>query len=118
MQYKEYTLANREREKQISVRINQQEYDMILEKMKSVGTNDKSAYMRKMLIDGYVISYDFKEVRQLLSELGRIGNNINQIARHANQNNAISQDAVEETHQLMKEIKHEVTILYNQLVKL
>lgn len=58
-------------------------------KMEAAGIKNKSTYARRMLLDGYIIRKDYSILREYLSELKRIGNNLNQIARVANEYYAI-----------------------------
>lgn len=87
-------MARRERELRRQVRLTNEEWDMIQTKMQQYNTTNFSAYARKMLIDGYVIHRDFRELKDLVKELGAIGRNINQIAKVANETRNISTDAV------------------------
>lgn len=66
-------------------RVMEEEKEMILKKMELYGTENFGVYARKMLIDGLIIKQDFKELRSLTGELGKIGSNINQIAKRANE---------------------------------
>ena len=49
--------------------------------MAQLGTNNMSAYLRKIAIDGYVV--------QMVSLLRRSSNNLNQLARRANETGRI-----------------------------
>ena len=44
-----------------------------------------SAYIRKMALDGYVINLSLPEIQEISSLLRRTSNNINQIAKRANE---------------------------------
>ena len=43
------------------------------------------AYLRKMALDGYILRLDLPELKEMLSQLRYMGNNINQIAKRANE---------------------------------
>ena len=64
--------------------INQEEEQLISEKMQEAGIKNKSAYFRKMMLDGYIIKQDFAAVKDVVYELNRIGNNLNQMTKIAN----------------------------------
>jgi len=70
------------------------EKEMIHAKMQQLGTGNFGAYARKMLIDGYIIKKDYSEIKKLTAELGKIGSNINQLAKRANQNRNVSADEI------------------------
>ncbi|MBG1279320.1 plasmid mobilization protein [Lactococcus lactis] len=74
-------------------------------------------YLLKMGLDGFVVNVDFSELRGALGDIGnvrsefnRIGNNINQIAKHVNESREI--DAMdfyllqEEMDAMKKQIQH------------
>ena len=43
------------------------------------------AYLRKMALDGYILRLDLSELKEILSQLRYMGNNVNQIAKRANE---------------------------------
>jgi len=78
-------LENRNRNINIGFRVTEQERKMILEKMEQAGIQNMRAYLLKMAIDGYVVRLDLSEVREMVSLLRNATNNLNQIARRANE---------------------------------
>ena len=52
--------------------------------MGEVGTENLSAYIRKMALNGYTLNVDLSPVRELVSLQRRCANNMNQIAVQAN----------------------------------
>ena len=52
--------------------------------MALAGIRNKSAYIRKMCIDGYVINLDLPELKECSRLLRSASNNLNQIARRVN----------------------------------
>ena len=64
--------------------VNQDEYDTIRQRMEEAGTQNLSAYIRKMALNGYILNVDLAPVRELVSLQRRCANNLNQIAIHAN----------------------------------
>ena len=77
-------MANRTRPITLRVPVNEQERELIAQKMKQIPTKNFAAYARKMLIDGYVIQIDHTDIKAMTAELQKIGVNVNQIARRAN----------------------------------
>ena len=60
-----------------------------------------SAYLRKMAIDGYVLRLDLPELKEMVSLLRRCSNNLNQIAKRANETGRIYTEDLEDlTEQL------------------
>ena len=57
-------MENRKRNVQIIVRVTEEERALIEEKMKQIPTINLSAYARKILIDGYIIVQEQKDLLQ------------------------------------------------------
>lgn len=64
--------------------VNEEEHTAIMERMEEAGTQNLSAYIRKMALNGYVLNVDLSPVRELVSLQRRCANNLNQVAIHAN----------------------------------
>jgi len=73
-----------------------EEAALIRQRMKDSGVVNLSAYLRKMAIDGYHINLDLSDVRELVSLLRRCSNNLNQIARRANETRSIYESDIED----------------------
>lgn len=76
---------SRKRNVQIIFWVTEAERDMIEQKMAQVGTDNLSAYLRKIAIDGYIVKLDLPELREMISLLHRSSNNLNQIAKRLNE---------------------------------
>ena len=74
----------RARDIRVDLRISQEEYDLIQERMSEAGTANMSAFIRKMALNGYVLHVDLSPVRELVSLQRRCSNNLNQIAVSVN----------------------------------
>ena len=83
---KEETLA---KTKDVHLRMNETEYDLLAERAKanSMTVSDfvRSALDNQKVIIKYEINADIPEIKKLISEFGKIGSNLNQIARHLNE---------------------------------
>ena len=100
-------MKNRTRSKQMMFRVTEDEKEMILNNSEKLGFQNFESYARKMFIDGYVIhlkSADDKDLKHLMSEVSRIGNNINQITKRVNTINKIYECDLEEIKQGQQEI--------------
>lgn len=76
---------SRKRNIQIIFWVSEEEREQIQAKMDQVGTENLSAYLRKIAIDGYILKLDLPELREMISLLRRSSNNLNQIARRLNE---------------------------------
>ena len=87
---------NRTRPIQLKLRVNQQEKEIIQQKMQQLGTTNMGAYLRKMAIDGFILKLDMAEMKEMLSLMRRISSNINQIAKRANETGRVYDADLEE----------------------
>ena len=62
-------------------------------------------YAKNILCQGRVIKIDFSELKNLRIAISRIGGNINQIAKHANENGEISVAEFKEALEYLEEIR-------------
>ena len=86
----------RQRPIQVKFFVDEKELDLIKQKMAQMGTENMSAYLRKMAIDGYVVNLDMPELRQLTSKMKRMSNSENQIAKQLNTKGNIHEADIEE----------------------
>ncbi|MCI6638107.1 MAG: MobC family plasmid mobilization relaxosome protein [Lachnospiraceae bacterium] len=84
------------RDIRITFRVSPSELERIRRKMAELGTENVSAYARKMTLDGLCVNLDLSEVRELVSLLRRCSNNLNQYAKRANQTGRIYQEDIED----------------------
>ena len=105
---------NRTRPIQLKVRVNQQEKEIIQQKMQQLGTNNMGAYLRKMAIDGFVLKLDMAEMKEVLSLMRRISSNINQIAKRANETGRIYDADLDEIQNRQEQLW---TVMRNVLQK-
>lgn len=97
-------MENRKRNVQIIIRVTEEERALIEEKMQQIPTLNLSAYARKILIDGYIITLDLQEVKGHTAQLQKIGVNINQIAKRINETGRIYADDMDEIKRTMEEV--------------
>ena len=76
-------VERRYRSIQVKTRLNEREYHLLSQKIKASGMS-KSVYLRKMILDGYIIHQDYGVLKECVAALGRIGNNLNQLTKVAN----------------------------------
>lgn len=69
--------------------MNDKELELIKQKMALYGTENMSAYLRKLAIDGYILRLELPE---LVSLMRRISNSENQIAKKLNASDRIYDD--------------------------
>lgn len=66
-----------------------------IEEKSAVLSLKTGTFIKRMALDGQITYYNVKEVAPIINALRIIGNNINQIARKANEINSIYADDIE-----------------------
>lgn len=99
----------------INLRLTNTQYEIICKAAEQADLS-MSEYIRRQLIKGKVIAKyeivaDVPELKKLIAEFGKIGSNLNQIARHFNQGGIHSQDmrqaigrCLAEIHEMQQEV--------------
>ena len=100
----------KERSKEIHVLLTPEEFDQIHRRMEEAGIRNRSAYIRKMVLDGIVVKLDLPEVRELTSLLRRSSNNLNQVAKRANTTGSFYEDDINDMKENQERI-WELTII-------
>ena len=95
-------------------KVSEEEKNIIYEKMKSANTNNMRGYLRKMATEGYVISVDMNNIKELVILLRSISNNINQIAKRTNETGNFYAEEMKELQQQYQKIWCSVEQILNQ----
>ena len=75
-------------------------------KFKASGMKSMSAFLRKLVLYGYVYDVDYSYLRNYNTELGRISSSLNQIAKRVNSTGNSYQDDMNEVKELGGEVWH------------
>ncbi len=101
--------------KDVHLRMSKTEYEILLERANTsnmtVSDFIRNALDNQNVIIKYEIIADVPEIKKLISECGKIGSNLNQIARYFNQGGIISSEMRTEIKKALRdiyEIKYEV----------
>jgi Bacterial mobilisation protein (MobC). len=78
-------MNKRKRPVRIPLYVTGAERALIEEKMEQIGTKNMNAYLRKMAIQGYVLKLDLPELKEMISLLRRMSNNLNQLTKRVNE---------------------------------
>ena len=104
-------MANRIRKNVVKVYMSDEELKSLNDRVQELGIQNRSNYLRKIILNGYVILLDFPELEKVISLLGRCGNNLNQYARMANATGSFYakdiqelSDEFDESHQLIRKL--------------
>ena len=99
-------LAKRTRNNRNEFHLNDDEQYILDEKFKLSGMKSKSAFLRKLILYGYVYDVDYSYLRNYNTELGRISSSLNQIAKRINSTDHIYKEDMDEVKELMNEVWH------------
>lgn len=89
-------MAKRKRDVPVLFWVSAKEMELIQEKMAQYGTKNLSAYLRKMAIDGYVVTLELPELKELRSLMRYSSNNLNQLTRRVHETGRIYDADLEE----------------------
>ena len=97
---------NRSRKYGIVIHLSEDEKYILDEKTKCSNMASRSAFIRHLILYGYVYDIDYSELQEYNAALARIGNNLNQIAKRMNATGNVYKADVNEVKELMQKIWH------------
>ena len=97
-------MPNRTRPIRKEICLNERKLSIVRHKMNKLGTRNFGEYVRKMLIDGYIIKVDYTEQKKLAAAVSCAATNINQICRRINSTGHCYEDDVAELKARQAEI--------------
>ena len=97
-------MANRTRTHRNEFHLNDDEQYILDEKFRLSKMKSKSAFLRKLVLYGFVYDVDYSHIREMNAQLGKIGSNLNQIAKRVNTTNTIYRKDMEDIKELMNQI--------------
>ena len=112
MDKKEYV---RPRNEDISLKVSKKEKEMIERRMAQAGMSCRRAFMVKMAIDGRVIQIELESVREMVRLLSNATNNINQIAKRANETGNIYAADIDELRERYDELWGQARLILQKL---
>ena len=92
---------NRSRTHQVTLRLSDDEMRILRAKTRLSGMKSSSAFLRQLIIEGIVYDVDYSYLREYNVGLGKIGTNINQIAKRINETRSIYQTDINEIQKEM-----------------
>lgn len=104
-----------QRNKGIYIKFTEHELELLKQKMINANIKNRSGFIRKMAIDGYVIQLDIKELREISRLLGITANNVNQIAKVANSTGNVYVQDIEGLESNLKAIRVQFGEILTQL---
>ncbi len=111
-------MAEENRSIVIRFRATPDEQEKIRERMEQLGTDNMSAFLRKMAIDGYIVKLEMPELKEMLTLLRRSSSNINQIAKRVNETGRLYGEDMEEILQNQERLWQAANEILTQLSSL
>lgn len=104
-------MSNRDGKKKKEIFFEEEDWEIIEEKANKCNL-DTTKYIRKIALEGNVIIYDLKDASNLVYEINKIGVNINQLAKKANEIKSIFEHDIKS----MKREYDELCLMLNQFL--
>lgn len=97
-------MGKRTRNNPVQFYLNDDEQYILDQKFRLSGMRSKSAFLRKLILYGFVYDVDYSHIREMNALLGNIGGNLNQIAKRVNTTNTIYKRDMDDIKELMNQI--------------
>ncbi len=104
------------RTNQINLKFSDHEMDLLQQKMELAGIHNRSAYLRKMAIDGIIINVNMTEIKEMLRLQVRTSANVNQIAKRCNETGNLYEEDVRELQKGYEEQTEQMKKMADQIV--
>ena len=111
-------MAKRERSVSRLLRLTPQENALLEQKIQQSGIKNREAFMRKMLLEGYVLSLELPELKEILRLTRYTSNNVNQLARHAHETGRYYIEDIEQMVRNQEAIQDALKEVLNRLAAL
>ncbi|HEL0702700.1 TPA: plasmid mobilization relaxosome protein MobC [Streptococcus equi subsp. zooepidemicus] len=103
-------MDRRKRQIRKEIYFTKKEYEQVRYAIDQMKAPTFQYYAKNQLIQGRLVQIDFSELKNLRVAINRIGGNINQIAKHANENQIINQEELGQILELLSDIKEMVAV--------
>lgn len=105
---------NLERNNRVYFYLSDEELSKLNDRLEHYNSSNRSEFIRDSVLNNYIIINDDTNLRELVYEVNRIGNNINQLTKLANQNKEIQS---EEIKWLKKQVEEIRSLVFHSLMK-
>lgn len=97
-------MTKRNRPIELHVYLNEEENKILEAKYNMSAKKNKSAFLRQLILKGFVYDIDFKELQRYNYLLSNISGNINQIAHRINETRSIYKPDIDGVKEEMKKL--------------
>lgn len=96
---------NKNKSYHINLLLSEEDYRDLLDQEIHLGITTHREFFREKVRDGFCYRVDYGGLYEVATQISRLGNNVNQIAKVANETKSISPDQIELVITLLQEIK-------------
>jgi len=111
-------VASATRKNNIHFMASDEERDMIRQRMKEAGVTNMRAYLLSMAIDGQITHIEIKSIYEMIRLLSNVSNNINQIAKRANETGNVRATDLDEISNQHEAIWVQIKLILNEVSEL
>lgn len=86
--------------------------------MKLTGIKNREAFLRKMALDGYILSINLSDLQKMIGLLGNAANNLNQIAKRVNISQSIYKDDIKDLQENYNKLLETSKTILDRLLKI
>ena len=109
---------NLRRDIALTFRVNENECDFIRRKMDLAGIDSLRLYLATMAIRGQIVRFDMSDVRECGKILRSISNNVNQLAKRANEGRGVCEAELSHVREKLAEVWEQQDKIIKALVKI
>jgi hypothetical protein len=108
---------NRKRNNRVVFYLDDDEVGLVAEKMEHANIRNREAYIRKMILDGYIVRLDLTDVRKMVRLLSNATSNLNQIAKRANETRSIYESDINDLQDHYEKLWEQAEAILRGLAK-
>ncbi len=102
----------------LQFRLSEREKEILEKRMELVGVKRRSAFIRKQVLCGYIISLDLSDMKEIVRMMRINSNNLNQYAKKANETGSIFIQDINELKDQQEKIWDAINDLLGRLAKI
>ena len=110
-------MAKEKRPNRVTFLLTDEEMEIVSKRMEMLGITSMSAYIRKMILNGFILTLNMPELKEMISLQRYTSNNINQIAKRLNETDRIYTDDMEEIKSNQKKLWNGINRILSKLTK-
>ena len=111
-------MQNLKRSINMGFRVTEEEQQMIKRRMAQTNIRNLRAYLLKMAIDGMVVNLDLTDIQECSRLLRNISNNVNQLAKRANEGGNVCTDEIGDVQKQLGKIWEQQNKIIRSLAKI